>query len=70
MLRADDERGIVTMDDDDITRDGGCGGHEIRTWIAVAAVARVAGVKHFGLRYYRAIPQWVAGCGVMTAGPA
>ena len=68
MLRADDECGIVAMDDD-ITRDGGCGGHEIRAWIAVAAAARVAGVEHFDLRYYRTIPQWVAGYGAMTAGP-
>ena len=68
MLRADDEAGIVAMDDDGITRDGGCGGHEIRPWIAVAAAARAAGVTNFDLRYYRAIPQWVAGYAVMTAG--
>ena len=67
MLRADDEAGILAMDDDGITRDGGCGGHEIRSWIAIAAAARAAGLNHFDLRYYRAIPQWVAGYGVMTA---
>ena len=68
MLRADDEAGIVAMDDDGITRDGGCGGHEIRSWIAVAAAVRAAGVTNFDLRYYRAIPQWVAGYALMTAG--
>ncbi len=67
-LRANDESGIVAMDDDSITRDGGCGGHEIRSWIAIAAAARAAGIEDFDLRYYRAIPQWVAGYGVMTAG--
>ena len=66
-LCADDEGGILAMDDDSISRDGGCGGHEIRTWITVAAAARAAGVKDFSLKYYRAIPQWVAGYGVMTA---
>lgn len=66
-LRADDEAGILAMDDDGITRDGGCGGHEIRAWIAIASAARAAGVRNFDLRYYRAIPQWVAGYGVMTA---
>jgi 2,3-dihydroxyphenylpropionate 1,2-dioxygenase len=68
MLRTDDEPGILAMSDDSITRDGGCGGHEIRAWIAIAAAARAAGIKDFDLRYYRAIPQWVAGYAVMTAG--
>lgn len=67
-LSRGDEAGIVAMDDASITRDGGCGGHEIRAWIAVAAAARAAGVRDFDLKYYRAIPQWVAGYAVMTAG--
>ncbi len=69
-LRADDEAGILAMDDEGITRDGGCGGHEIRTWIAIAAAARTAGARQFDLKYYRAIPQWVAGYAVMTASAA
>ena len=68
MLLANDERGICALDDVGITRDGGCGGHEIRAWIAAAAAARAAGVQNFNLHYYRAIPQWVAGYAVMTAG--
>ena len=67
MLCADDEAGILAMDDDAITRDGGCGGHEIRAWINIAAAARAAGIQHFDLKYYRAIPQWVAGYAVMTS---
>ena len=70
MLRDDDEHAIMALDDDGITRDGGCGGHEIRSWIAIAAAARTAGIKNFDLKYYRAIPQWVAGYAVMTAAPA
>jgi 2,3-dihydroxyphenylpropionate 1,2-dioxygenase len=66
-LRAFDFDAITAMDDASITREGGCGGHEIRTWITVAAAAQVAGVEHFEQRYYRAIPEWVAGFGVMTA---
>lgn len=66
-LRADDRAAICAMSDASITRDGGCGGHEIRTWIAAAAAARVMGVRDFDLRYYRAIPEWVAGYAVMTA---
>jgi len=67
-LRSNDEAGMVAMDDDRITREGGCGGHEIRSWIAIAAAARAAGLQDFELKYYRAIPQWVAGYAVMTAG--
>lgn len=66
-LRDDDEAAILAMDDDSITRLGGCGGHEIRAWIAMAAAARAAGVRQFELKYYRAIAPWVAGYAVMTA---
>lgn len=59
---------FTKVDDATITRDAGCGGHEVRTWIAAAEAARSAGVTEFRERYYRAIPEWVAGYGVMTAG--
>jgi 2,3-dihydroxyphenylpropionate 1,2-dioxygenase len=67
-LCADDVEGIAGMNDAAITTVAGCGGHEIRTWVAVAAAARAAGIGTFDLRYYRAIPEWVAGYAVMTAG--
>jgi 2,3-dihydroxyphenylpropionate 1,2-dioxygenase len=66
-LLQNDEAAICAVDDDSITRDGGCGGHEIRSWIGIAAAARAAGIGRFDLRYYRAIPEWVAGYAVMTA---
>jgi len=65
-LQAFDFDAVTTMDDESITRDGGCGGHEIRAWIAVAAAAASAGIERFDLRYYRAIPEWIAGYAVMT----
>ena len=64
-LRDDNQVAILAMDAAAASRDGGCGGHEIRTWIALAA-----GVRQFDLRYYRAIPQWLAGYAVMTANAA
>ena len=67
-LRAGDDDALLRMDDAAITAAAGCGGHEIRTWIAIAAAARAAGIADFDLRYYRAIPEWVAGYAVMTAG--
>ena len=65
-LQAFDFDALASMIDESITRDGGCGGHEIRTWIAVAAAAASAGIAHLELRYYRPIPEWIAGYGVMT----
>ncbi|MFT4560584.1 MAG: 2,3-dihydroxyphenylpropionate 1,2-dioxygenase [Gammaproteobacteria bacterium] len=65
-LSAGDYGKICQMDDASITRDGGCGGHEIRSWIAASAAARAAGVNNSTLHYYRAIPQWIAGYAVMT----
>ncbi|MCB1747415.1 MAG: 3-carboxyethylcatechol 2,3-dioxygenase, partial [Gammaproteobacteria bacterium] len=67
LLEAGDFAGLCAMDDDAISRAGGCGGHEIRTWVAVAAAARAAGCARFEQRYYRAIPEWITGYGVMTA---
>ncbi|MFT4581441.1 MAG: 2,3-dihydroxyphenylpropionate 1,2-dioxygenase [Gammaproteobacteria bacterium] len=65
-LSAGDYDEICLMDDASITRDGGCGGHEIRPWIAASAAARAAGVNNPTVHYYRAIPQWIAGYAVMT----
>lgn len=60
---------ICVMDDDSITHNGGCGGHEIRTWIAACAAIDAAGAYNPNLRYYRAIPEWIAGYAVMTVEP-
>ena len=64
-LSSFDFQAITAMKDDAISHDGGCGGHEIRTWIAVAAAAEAAGIRQLKRHYYRAIPQWVAGYGMM-----
>lgn len=66
-LAAGDFTALCAMDDADISRRAGCGGHEIRTWLAVAAAAVAAGCTYFERRYYRAIPEWITGYGVMTA---
>ena len=58
---------IALMHDEDISRVAGCGGHEVRTWAAVAAAAATAGAAAFELRYYRCIPEWITGYGVVTA---
>jgi 2,3-dihydroxyphenylpropionate 1,2-dioxygenase len=65
-LQKGDLAGIAAMRDVDISREGGCGGHEIRSWVATAAAVAAQGAAHASVRYYRAIPEWVAGFGVMT----
>ncbi len=69
-LVAGDYAAIGAQDDASITRDAGCGGHEIRAWVAVAAAAAAAGIARLERLYYRAIPEWVAGYGLMRGGPA
>ncbi|MGD9604137.1 MAG: 3-carboxyethylcatechol 2,3-dioxygenase [Gammaproteobacteria bacterium] len=57
---------LAMLDDEEISREGGCGGHEIRAWIATAAALSVLPATTSHVRMYRPIPQWVAGFGVMT----
>ena len=68
-LCSGDTASVLALDDAEISREGGCGAHEIRTWIAAAAAARAAGCDHFRIEYYRAIPEWIAGYASMTALP-
>lgn len=56
---------LQQMTDDAITANGGCGGHEIRTWIMAAAAAEALGIASYEVLHYRAIPEWVAGYGIM-----
>jgi 2,3-dihydroxyphenylpropionate 1,2-dioxygenase len=51
---------------DDIGRHGS-GAHEIRTWLAAYAALAAAGSYEVGYRYYRPIPEYIAGFGVTTA---
>ncbi|MDT3444059.1 MULTISPECIES: 3-carboxyethylcatechol 2,3-dioxygenase [unclassified Pseudofrankia] len=53
---------------DEIGAHGG-GAHEIRTWIAAYAALAAAGPYEVGYRYYRAIPEYIAGFAVTTALP-
>jgi 2,3-dihydroxyphenylpropionate 1,2-dioxygenase len=48
----------------------GAGAHEIRTWLAAHAALAAAGPYEVTYRYYRPIPEYIAGFGVTTALPA
>ena len=60
---------LCTLNDLDITKDGGCGGHEIRTWMAASAAIEASGSFTPKLHYYRAIEDWIAGYAVMSFDP-
>jgi 2,3-dihydroxyphenylpropionate 1,2-dioxygenase len=54
------------MTDDEIDRVAGFGAHEVRTWVAAGAAARKMGKLHTELRYYRLIPEWITGMGIVV----
>ena len=45
----------------------GCGAHEIRTWIAAYSALAAGGPYEVTYRYYRPIPEYIAGFAVTTA---
>lgn len=61
---------LDAIDDAEIDRVAGFGGHEVRTWVAAHAAARaLAGDADLApdVRYYAVIPEWLTGMGVLTA---
>jgi aromatic ring-opening dioxygenase catalytic subunit (LigB family) len=57
-----DKTGMLSYTDQEIYRDAGQGGFEIRTFIAAAAAARGRGTIHF----YAPIPIFAVGCTIAT----
>jgi 2,3-dihydroxyphenylpropionate 1,2-dioxygenase len=53
-----------------IAGEGGNSAHEIRTWVAAFAALAAAGPYATGVRYYRPVPELIAGFAVRTAVPA
>ncbi|WP_188197156.1 3-carboxyethylcatechol 2,3-dioxygenase [Nonomuraea sp. SYSU D8015] len=49
--------------------EGGGSAHEVRTWIAAFASLAATGEYRMTSRFYRAIPEWIAGFAVATAEP-
>jgi 2,3-dihydroxyphenylpropionate 1,2-dioxygenase len=47
---------------------GGGSAHEVRTWIAAFASLAASGPYDVTTRFYEAIPEWIAGFAVATAG--
>ncbi len=57
------------MPDDVLTRTGGRGGHEVRTWFAALACLQEAGEYEGTVEYYEPVDAWLTGMGVFTAVP-
>ena len=55
------------INDAEIDRHAGFGGHEVRTWVAAAAAAEALGAQLPSLRHYAVIPEWLTGMGIVTA---
>jgi len=51
--------------DEDINKVAGFGGHEIRAWVAALAAMRATGPFDSRLDYYRVVPEWITGMGVV-----
>ncbi|URN03205.1 3-carboxyethylcatechol 2,3-dioxygenase [Actinomadura madurae] len=52
---------------DRITAEAGNSAHEVRTWLACYAALAAAGPYAMRTRFYRPIPEWIAGFGITTA---
>jgi 2,3-dihydroxyphenylpropionate 1,2-dioxygenase len=68
-LAANDLEAIDRYTNESIETEGGKSAQEIRTWVAAYAALSAAGSYELTSRYYRAIPEFIAGFGVTTAVP-
>lgn len=69
-MEAGDLQTVGRLDEAELTRIAGCGGHEVRTWVAAYAAMAAAGPFTPRRVYYHDIPQWNAGMGIAAAEPA
>lgn len=56
--------------DEEINKVAGFGGHEIRSWVAAFAAMRATGPFDSHLDYYRVVPEWITGMGVVRGATA
>ena len=59
---------LLAQSDPQITVAAGCGGHEIRTWLAARYALDELGAPNPQINFYQAITEWVAGFGIATVG--
>lgn len=66
-MAAFDFSAIEAVSDDELTATAGCGGHEVRTWVAAYAAMSAADESAHEFVFYDAINEWNAGMGIATA---
>ncbi|HYQ38457.1 MAG TPA: 3-carboxyethylcatechol 2,3-dioxygenase [Pseudomonas sp.] len=57
------------MSNADLSRLAGRSTHEVKTWVAACAALSAFGPYQVRDRYYRPIPEWIAGFGALSARP-
>lgn len=57
------------LGEDELTRIAGCGGHEVRTWIAAYSALAASGPYASETLFYEDIAAWNAGMGIAAAAP-
>ncbi len=62
-------RDVDDFDIDEISKAAGRSTHEIRNWVAAFAALSSLGAYRGRLDFYRPIPEWIAGYGVVSAEP-
>ena len=67
LLARGDLQAFDRFTDAEVRREGGSGGPEIRAWQAAFAALSTAGDYDSSVEFYRAIPEWIVGMGVMHA---
>ncbi|MBV2205679.1 MAG: protocatechuate 3,4-dioxygenase [Pseudomonas sp.] len=65
-VQAGDVESLIALSDEEILRDGGNGGLEIKNWIC--AMGALPGWKG-KLLAYESVPEWVCGCGFLEMKP-
>jgi 2,3-dihydroxyphenylpropionate 1,2-dioxygenase len=58
---------LLKMTEEEIRRDGGRGGQEIRCWIAALATMQILGAYDLEVHCYEAISEWIAGFSIVSA---
>jgi len=58
---------LEAMTEDEIRREGGRGGQEVRTWMAAFAALQTVGDYEMTLHCYEPISEWIAGFGIVSA---
>lgn len=67
LLESADVQAIRSLDNRHIEEEGGRSAQEIRTWAAAFAALAAFGPYRVEERFYRAIPEWIAGFGSLRA---